>query len=163
SAVGLGCNNFGMKIGPEEATAVVHRALDEGITHFDTAESYGQGRSEEMLGAALGPRRDDVVIATKFGLVDPPTGGMRAGRTNIARACEASLRRLGTEHIDIYYLHRPDASTPIEETLDAMTDLVRAGKVRYLGHSSMPAWRIADAEHVAREIASQRFVASQIE
>ena len=163
SSLGLGCNNFGMKLEPDEATAVVHRALDEGITHFDTAESYGGGRSEEMLGAALVGRRDEVVVATKFGGSGTRTPLAPGSRSNVLRACEASLRRLGTDHIDLYYLHRPDPSTPIDETLDALDDLVRQGKVRYIANSGMPGWQVADADHVARQRTTARFVAAQIE
>ena len=163
SALGLGTNNFGMRIETDEAEAVVRQALDEGITHFDTAESYGGGRSEEMLGAALGKRRDEAVIATKFGSPGTPSAGARGSRANVIRACEGSLRRLGTDHIDLYYLHRPDRHTPIEETLDAMNDLVHQGKVRYIGNSAMPGWQVVDADHTARARGLERFVASQIE
>jgi aryl-alcohol dehydrogenase-like predicted oxidoreductase len=163
SALGLGGNNFGMKLEPSEAAAVVHRALDEGITHFDTAESYGGGRSEEMLGAALASRRHEVVIATKFGGRGPQIAVAPGSRSNVLRACEASLRRLGTDYIDLYYLHLPDPTTPIEETLGAMSDLVHQGKVRYLGNSAMPGWQVADAEHVARARVTERFVAAQVE
>ena len=164
SVLGLGCNNFGMKIDADEAAAVVGQALDEGVTHFDTAENYGGGRSEEMLGAALGKRRHEAIVATKFG--SPGTKGTvggRGSRSNIIRACEGSLRRLGTDYIDLYYLHRPDPSTPIEETLEALTDLVHQGKVRYLGNSSMPGWEMADAEHVARQRNTHRFAGAQLE
>jgi len=164
SVLGLGCNNFGMKIDADEAAAVVGQALDEGVTHFDTAENYGGGRSEEMLGAALGKRRHEAIVATKFG--SPGTKGTvggRGSRSNIIRACEGSLRRLGTDYIDLYYLHRPDPSTPIEETLEALTDLVHQGKVRYLGNSSMPGWEMADAEHVARQRTLHRFTGAQFE
>jgi aryl-alcohol dehydrogenase-like predicted oxidoreductase len=164
SVLGLGTNNFGMKMESDEAAAVVHQALDEGVTHFDTAETYGGGRSEEMLGAALGKRRHEAIVATKFGSPGTKdTLGARGSRRNVIRACEGSLQRLGTDYIDLYYLHRPDPQTPIEETLEALDDLVRQGKVRYIGNSAMPGWEIADAEHVARQRHLHRFVGAQIE
>jgi aryl-alcohol dehydrogenase-like predicted oxidoreductase len=164
SVLGLGCNNFGMKIEADEATAVVGAALDAGITHFDSAETYGMGRSEEMLGAALGKRRGEAIIATKFGSPGTKgTVGARGSRSNVIRACEGSLRRLGTDYIDLYYLHRPDPYTPIDETLDALSDLVYQGKVRYIGNSAMPGWEMVDAEHTSRVGRYQRFVAAQIE
>ena len=160
SVLGLGCNNFGMRIGPEETTAVVHAALDAGVTMFDTAEMYGGGKSEEFLGAALAEagRRDDVVIATKFG-----RAGAGGSRSEIIRACEGSLRRLGTDHIDLYYQHYVDRTTPIDETLAALTLLVEQGKVRYAGSSNVTGWQVAEADHTARERGSERFVACQIE
>jgi aryl-alcohol dehydrogenase-like predicted oxidoreductase len=165
SPVSLGCNNFGMKIDAAESKAVVDAAIDAGVTLFDTAESYGGGgRSEEHLGAALQGRRDEVLIATKFGSPSTqsayPSGG---SRRYVVAACEASLRRLGTEWIDLYYLHYVDAHTPIEETLAALDDLVRAGKVRYIASSNLAAWQIAEAEHVARASGGTRFVATQAE
>ena len=164
SVLGLGCNNFGMKIEADEAAAVVGAALDAGITHFDSAETYGMGRSEEMLGAALGKRRHEAIIATKFGSPGTrDTVGARGSRSNVIRACEGSLRRLGTDYIDLYYLHRPDPYTPIEETLEALDDLVRQGKVRYLANSAMPGWEMVDAEHVARQRSIHRFVGAQFE
>ena len=160
SVLGLGCNNFGMRIGAEETEQVVNAALDAGITHFDTAEMYGGGKSEEFLGAALAKsgRRDDVVIASKFGRAN--VGG---SRTEIIRACEGSLRRLGTDHIDLYYQHYVDRTTPIDETLAALTQLVEQGKVRYLGSSNVASWHVAEADHTAREHGSQRSVACQME
>lgn len=171
SAVGLGCNNLGR---PGTATmeqsgtdAVVGAALDAGITFFDVADMYGAhpGLSEERLGAALGARRDEVVIGTKFGLdmggANGPDGGARGSRAYIVRAVEASLRRLGTDWIDLYQFHTPDPQTPIEETLRALDDLVRAGKVRYIGHSNMTGWQIAQAEYVARELGTERFISAQ--
>jgi aryl-alcohol dehydrogenase-like predicted oxidoreductase len=159
---GLGCNQFGSTLDREGTAAVVHQALEEGITHFDTADSYGRGTSEEFLGAALGPRRDDVVIATKFSSAMGEGPYQRgASRSWVLRACEASLRRLDTDHIDLYYLHRPDRSTPVEETLGALDDLVRQGKVRYIACSNFGGWQIADAEHLARELGTERFVADQ--
>ena len=171
SVVGLGCNNLGR---PGTATleqagtdAVVHAALDAGITFFDVADVYGAepGLSEERLGRALGARRDDVVIGTKFGMdmggVAGDDGGARGSRRYIVRAVEDSLRRLGTDWIDLYQFHTPDPATPIEETLRALDDLVRAGKVRYVGHSNRAGWQIAQAEYVARELGVERFVSAQ--
>ena len=163
SAVGLGCNNFGMRIGADETAAVVHQALESGITFFDTAEMYGGGQSEEFLGDALGARRHEAVIATKFGA--PRSAGTFApgSRRSIIRACEGSLRRLGTDYIDLYYQHYPDPTTPIEETLEALTDLVGQGKVRYVASSNVVGWQIADADHLAAERGLQRFTGCQVE
>lgn len=171
SAVGLGCNNLGRRgavtEAQEGADAVVHAALDAGVTLFDTADTYGAepGLSERMLGAALGSRRDDVVVATKFGMdlrgAIGPDFGARGSRRYVVRAVEASLRRLGTDHIDLYQFHTPDPQTPIEETLDVLDDLVRSGKVRYIGHSNRAGWQIAEAEFVARARRGVRFVSSQ--
>lgn len=171
SVIGLGCNNLGR---PGTATleqagtdAVVHAALDAGITFFDVADIYGAepGLSEERLGRALGARRDEVVIGTKFGMdmggVAGDDGGARGSRRYIVRAVEDSLRRLGTDWIDLYQFHTPDPATPIEETLRALDDLVRAGKVRYVGHSNRAGWQIAQAEYVARELGVERFVSAQ--
>lgn len=163
SEVGLGCNNFGMRIDEPAAHKVVGAALDAGVTFFDTADMYGGGRSEEMLGRALGTRRDDVVVATKFGApVKTPYGG-GASRRHVMRACEASLRRLGTDHIDLYYMHYPDPETPVDETLSALDDLVRQGKVRYIANSNLAGWELVDADHIARNTNSARFVATQLE
>ncbi|WP_225348525.1 aldo/keto reductase [Micrococcus luteus] len=171
SVVGLGCNNLGR---PGTATLeqagtddVVHAALDAGITFFDVADVYGAepGLSEERLGRALGARRDEVVIGTKFGMdmggVAGDDGGARGSRRYIVRAVEDSLRRLGTDWIDLYQFHTPDPATPIEEILRALDDLVRAGKVRYVGHSNRAGWQIAQAEYVARELGVERFVSAQ--
>lgn len=171
SVVGLGCNNLG-RTGtatstPEGAAAVVGAALDCGITFFDTADCYGArpGLSEELLGRALSGHRDEAVIATKFGMdlhgADGPDFGARGSRSYVVRAVEASLRRLGTDHIDLYQFHTPDPSTPIEETLAALDDVVRAGKVRHIGHSNRSGWQIAQAEYVARELGTHRFVSAQ--
>jgi aryl-alcohol dehydrogenase-like predicted oxidoreductase len=163
SRVGLGCNNFGRRIGLDQARAVVDAAIDEGVTLFDTADSYGD--SEEILGTALDGRRDQVVLATKFGWdvggANGPDWGARGSRRYIRRAVERSLRRLRTDWIDLYQLHRPDGVTPMEETLAALTDLVREGKVRYVGSSNLPAWQVADAEWLARTRGSERFVSAQ--
>ncbi|WP_345494866.1 aldo/keto reductase [Nocardia callitridis] len=166
SVVGLGTNNFGMKLDFEHSKAVVHAALDHGITLFDTADSYGD--SEHRLGEILQGHRDDVVIATKFGNDVRRLGqdnGLdweaRGSRRYIRRAVENSLRRLRTDWIDLLQLHRPDPATPIEETLSALDDLVREGKVRYLGHSNFSGWQTADAEWVARTRHLERFISAQ--
>lgn len=164
SALGLGCNNFGMRIDQEQSTAVVHRALESGITLYDTAQMYGQGESERILGAALGARRDEAVIATKFGARQPEGRHQAtASRSNIIRECEASLRRLRTDHIDLYYLHFPDTRTPMAETLAALDDLVRQGKVRYIAASNFSGWRLVDAQHIADKLGTAAFVGNQVE
>ena len=174
SAIGLGCNNFGGRIGLEEARAVVHAALDSGITLFDTADVYGalgigtatshKGASEEILGTLLGPRRQDVVVATKFAMpMDDSGQRFGASRRYIVRAAEDSLRRLNTGWIDLYQQHAPDPATPIEETLSALDDLVRAGKVRYAGCSNFAAWQVADAMWTAQDRNLSPFVACQDE
>lgn len=171
STVGLGCNNLGRANTPTETQegtdAVVHAAIDAGITLFDVADVYGKtpGLSEEMLGKALRGRRDDVVVATKFGMDMHGANGndfaARGSRRYIVKAAEASLRRLGTDWIDLYQYHTPDPQTPIEETLSALDDLVRAGKVRYVGHSNRTGWQIAEAEFVARMGGYTPFISSQ--
>lgn len=167
SVVGIGCNNFGRKLDRDGTRAVVDAALDAGINFFDTADIYGEphGRSEEYLGAALRGRRDDVVLATKFGMnmsgMNGPDHGARGARRYLVRAAEASLRRLGTDHIDLYQMHEPDPGTPIEETLRALDDLVRDGKVRYLGNSNFSGWQIADAAWTARTAGLTPFVSAQ--
>ncbi|MGQ5259650.1 aldo/keto reductase [Micromonospora sp. ZYX-F-536] len=167
SVVGIGCNNFGRKLDLDGTQAVVDAALDAGITLFDTADIYGepQGGSEELLGQALKGRRDDVVVATKFGMdmngLNGPDFGARGSRRYIARAVEASLRRLGTDYIDLYQVHEPDPGTPIDETLAALDDLVRDGKVRYLGNSNFTGWQIADADWVASSNGRARFISAQ--
>ena len=162
SAVGLGCNNFGGRTDAAAAKAVVDAAIDHGITFFDTADVYGNQRSEVFLGEALGDRRQQVVIATKFGM---PTGKtpLESGgsRRYIMAAVEASLRRLNTDYIDLYQMHMPDAETPIEETMDALDTLVRQGKVRYIGCSNFSGWLIADANWTARDHGGARFVSGQ--
>ncbi|AQS88328.1 putative oxidoreductase [Neoasaia chiangmaiensis NBRC 101099] len=160
SAVGLGCNNLGGRIDDAASTSVVHHALDQGITLFDVADVYGRrdahaGASEEALGRALGPRRRDIVLATKFGMKmsagdDPDGRTSGASRRYIVSAVEASLKRLGTDWIDLYQLHAPDPLTPLEETLRALDDLTRAGKIRYAGVSNLPGWQVADAWHIAQ-------------
>jgi aryl-alcohol dehydrogenase-like predicted oxidoreductase len=171
SAVGLGCNNLGRPGTATEtqegADAVVHAAIDAGITLFDVADSYGKepGLSEQILGRALGSRREDVVVATKFGMdmrgANGRDFGARGSRRYIVKAAEASLRRLGTDWIDLYQFHTPDALTPVDETLSALDDLVRAGKVRYVGHSNRAGWQIAEAEFAARIGGYTPFISSQ--
>jgi aryl-alcohol dehydrogenase-like predicted oxidoreductase len=167
SALGIGCNAFGRRIDQERTTAVVAAALDNGVNFFDTADAYGEGASETLLGRALGSRRDEAVIATKFGMnmgdTYPGALSNRASRGYVARAVEGSLKRLGTDHIDLYQLHTPDRITPIEETLQALTDLVRAGKVRYIGCSNFTSWEVADAALVAEAIGSEHFITAQNE
>src|SRR6202011_1168196 len=143
SVVGLGCNNFGGRIGLEESRAGVHKVLDLGITLFDTADAYGnRGGSEDCLGQVLGERRKDIVLATKFGLpMDEAKILSGASRRYIMTDAEASLRRLRTAWSDLSQLHTPDALTPIEETLRALDDLIRQGKVRYVGNSNFAAWQ----------------------
>jgi aryl-alcohol dehydrogenase-like predicted oxidoreductase len=171
SVVGLGCNNLGRAHTATESQAgtdaVVTAALDAGVTLFDVADSYGRepGLSEAMLGKALAGRRDEAVVATKFGMdmrgANGPDFGARGSRRFIIRAAEASLRRLGTDWIDLYQFHTPDPRTPIDETLAALDDLVTSGKVRYLGHSNRAGWQIAEAEFVARSAGGARFISAQ--
>ncbi|MER7458082.1 aldo/keto reductase [Micromonospora sp. NPDC126480] len=167
SVVGIGCNNFGRKLDLDGTRAVVEAALDAGINFFDTADIYGepQGGSEELLGQALKGRRDDVVVATKFGMdmhgLNGPDHGARGARRYVMRAVEASLRRLGTDHIDLYQMHEPDPDTPVDETLAALDDLVTAGKVRYLGNSNFAGWQIADADWTATSQGRTRFISAQ--
>ncbi|MGH3425101.1 MAG: aldo/keto reductase [Nocardioidaceae bacterium] len=167
SVVGVGCNAFGSRIDADRTQSVVDAAIDAGITLFDTSDTYGLGASEEVLGKALGTRRDDVVVATKFGMdmrgVNGPDWGARASRRYVRRAVEGSLRRLGTDHIDLYQLHTPDFTTPIEETLEAMSELVTEGKVRYIGCSNFTAWQVVDADWAARTAGLQPFVSAQNE
>jgi aryl-alcohol dehydrogenase-like predicted oxidoreductase len=165
SAIGLGCNNFGGRIDLEASRAVVHAALDAGITLFDTADVYGErGGSEAALGEILGPRRKDIVLATKFAMPMDATGTLKgASRRYIIHAVEASLRRLKTDWIDLYQQHEPDPLTPIEETLRALEDLTRAGKIRYAGCSNMPAWQVVEAVWTARTAGLSGFVSCQDE
>jgi aryl-alcohol dehydrogenase-like predicted oxidoreductase len=165
SVVGLGCNNFGGRIDLQRTRAVVDAAIDAGITLFDTAEMYGKdGGSELALGEVLAGRRDKVVLATKFGhqKVDMgygPAAGAKGGRGYIRLAVEKSLRRLRTDYIDLYQLHTPDPLTPIEETIAALDELVAEGKVRYIGHSNLPGWQLADAAH--KSAARTPFISAQ--
>jgi aryl-alcohol dehydrogenase-like predicted oxidoreductase len=168
SVVGLGCTNFGKRVDLAGTREVVHAALDAGVTLFDTADIYGgQGASEELLGQVMGGRWDEVVLATKFGAdmggAVAPAWVPRGSRRYVRAAVEGSLRRLRAEHIDLYQLHEPDPCTPIEETLAALDDLVRAGTVRYVGSSNLAAWQIADADWTARTAGTAAFVSAQNE
>jgi aryl-alcohol dehydrogenase-like predicted oxidoreductase len=161
SAVGVGCNNFGTRIDADATRAVVDAALDAGVTFFDTADIYGRGESEALLGRALRGRRDRAVVATKFGHRN--AGPLAGGRPEtVRRAAEDSLRRLGTERIDLYQMHQPDPSVPIDETLGALRALVDAGVVREVGCSNFSAEQIRDAERAARRV-GVRFVSVQNE
>ncbi len=161
SIVGLGCNNFGRRLDLAQTQAVVDACLEAGITFFDTADVYGgDGESEELLGQALGARRDDVVVATKFGMkLDERRRG--AHPDYVRSACEASLRRLGTDRIDLLQLHQPDESVPIAETLGALDELVRVGKVREIGHSNHSSEQADAAEAAASATGGARFVCAQ--
>jgi aryl-alcohol dehydrogenase-like predicted oxidoreductase len=162
TVVGLGCNNFGWRIDEEASARVVHAGLEAGVNFFDTADIYGGTRSEEFLARALGRRRDEVVVATKFGMeIDEERRGARP--EYVRRACEDSLRRLRTDRIDLYQLHKPDPETPIEETLGALDELVRAGKVREIGCSNFSAEQLREADSKAREKGVARFVSVQNE
>jgi aryl-alcohol dehydrogenase-like predicted oxidoreductase len=167
STVGIGCNAFGSRVDQRTVDRIVGTALDTGVTLFDTADTYSRGASEQMLGKALGARRDDVVVATKFGMdmggLNGPDHEARGSRRYVRRAVAASLQRLGTDHIDLYQLHQPDRVTPVEETLAALGELVAEGKVRYVGCSNFAAWEVAHAHHVARELNVPGFVTAQNE
>jgi len=164
SLVGLGCNNFGQRMDLESSRAVIHKALDAGITLFDTADVYGgRGGSETVLGTVLGDRRKDVVLASKFGMAMDEGEKVGAARRYIMAAVEASLKRLKTDWIDLYQQHRPDPRTPIEETLRALDDLVRAGKVRYIGHSNFTPAQTIEAQWAARHFNLNTFVSAQDE
>jgi aryl-alcohol dehydrogenase-like predicted oxidoreductase len=173
STVGLGCNNFGRAgtatESQEGTDAVIGTAIDAGITFLDTADIYGaqRGLSETLMGVSLRGKRDKVVLATKFGMdmdgANGPDWGARASRRYVRLAVESSLRRLQTDWIDLYQLHRPDDTTPIAETLDVLDDLIREGKVRYIGHSNLAGWQVAEAEFTARAEGHPRFVSSQNE
>jgi aryl-alcohol dehydrogenase-like predicted oxidoreductase len=165
SLVGLGCNNFGMKIDLAASRAVINAALDAGITFFDTADMYGNGQSEEFIGQVLGPRRKEVVLATKFGGVAMmrKSGERWGARTYIVGCLEASLRRLHTEWIDLYQIHYPDPTTPVAETLTALDDLVRQGKVRAVGCSNFSGVQLTEATAQAQERRLVQFVTAQNE
>ena len=166
STIGLGCNNFGGRLDLEGTRAVIHAALDHGITLFDTADVYGnQGGSETLMGQVLGDRRKDIVLATKFGLpMDGEDGRLKGGsRRYIMSAVEASLKRLRTDWIDLYQYHKPDPLTPTEETLRALDDLVKQGKVRYIGSSNLPGWQVVEAQWTSKHLGLNRFVSCQDE
>jgi aryl-alcohol dehydrogenase-like predicted oxidoreductase len=165
SKVGLGCNNFGGRLDLEASRKVIHKALDSGITLFDTADMYGnRGGSESIIGEVLGARRKDIVLATKFGWEMDDAGRMKgASRRYIMTAIEASLKRLKTDWIDLYQYHKVDPLTPIDETLATLDDLVRQGKVRYIGCSNMPAWQVAKSQEISRSRGLASFVSCQDE
>jgi aryl-alcohol dehydrogenase-like predicted oxidoreductase len=161
SEIGLGCNNFGMRIDQAGTQAVIDAALEHGVTFFDTADVYGgQGKSEEMMGVAMKGKRHQIVLATKFAMPMGP-GKQGGSRRYIMDAVEASLKRLQTDYIDLYQMHRFDADTPLDETLDALDDLVTQGKVRYIGNSNYTGWQIADADWIARNAHQNRFISAQ--
>jgi aryl-alcohol dehydrogenase-like predicted oxidoreductase len=163
SEVGLGCNNFGGRIDLEATRAVVHKCLDLGINLFDTADVYGgSGKSEEFLGEVLGSRRSEILIATKFGHV-MSENKKGANPAYIRQAVDDSLSRLKTDVIDLYQLHTPDPTTPIEETLGALTQLVESGKVRFIGCSNLPAWEVADSLWISKTKGLKGFVSCQDE
>jgi aryl-alcohol dehydrogenase-like predicted oxidoreductase len=165
SAVGVGCNAFGNRIGLDAVRGIIDAADETGVTLLDTSDSYAVGQSEEMIGVALEGRRDRFVVATKFGSDMRGTNGAdrgaRGSRSYVRRAVESSLRRLRTDWIDLYQLHFPDPVTPMEETLSVLSDLVREGKVRYVGCSNLAGWQIADADWIARSSGFEPFVSAQ--
>ena len=166
SVVGLGCNNFSGRIDLEATRKVVHKALDLGISFFDEADTYGdpRGNSEACLGQILGDRRKGIVLATKFARPMDASGRFQgASRRYIMDEVEASLKRLKTDWIDLYQQHQPDALTPIEETLRALDDLVRQGKVRYIGCSTLPAWQVVEAQWTAKHLGLHHFISCQEE
>lgn len=173
STIGLGCNNFGRTGTTTETQAgtslVIDAAIDTGVTLFDTADIYGaeRGLSETLMGHALRGKRDQIVLATKFGMdmsgANGPDWDARGSRRYIRLAVEASLTRLQTDWIDLYQLHRPDPNTPIEETLSVLDDLIREGKIRYIGHSNLAGWQIAEAEFTARIGGHPAFISAQNE
>ena len=161
----LGCMMFGGRTGEEDSFAIIDRAIDAGVNFLDTADVYNRGASEEVVGKALrrNGKRDSIVLATKVHMVmdenDPNAGGNH--RRHIIEGCEASLRRLGVDHVDLYQIHRPSSEVPIDETLRALDDLIRAGKVRYVGTSTFAAWQLVEALWVAKELGLNRFVTEQ--
>src|SRR4051812_28805859 len=169
STVGIGCNAFSRRVDLDGVKDILAAARDTGVTLLDTADIYGDphGGSEELLGEALTGQRDHFVVATKFGMdmagANGEDFGVRGSRRYIRRAVEASLRRLRTDHIDLYQIHRPDPLTPIEETLAALTDLVREGKVRYIGSSNFTGWQVAEAEWMSRTRGLERMISAQNE
>ncbi|MGJ9423460.1 aldo/keto reductase [Aeromicrobium sp. CF3.5] len=166
-SVGIGCNAFGSRIDAGRVVSIVDAAIEHDVAFFDTADSYGLGASEELLGQAVRGRRDEVMIATKFGRdmqgVSGDDQGRRGSAAYVRTSVEASLRRLGVDHIDLYQLHTPDPATPIDETLGALDDLVQAGTVRAIGCSNMQAWQVVDADWTAGQTGQTRFVTAQNE
>jgi aryl-alcohol dehydrogenase-like predicted oxidoreductase len=163
SVAGIGCNNFGMRIDEDQSRAVVDAALDAGVTLFDTADLYGGGKSEEFLGRALGSRRDQVVLTTKFGMKKPPEGVAPGSAQWVAESCEGSLRALGTDRIELYLQHQPDPSTPIGDTLEAMNRLIDEGKVLEIGGSNFNAAQLDEMVAAAKERGLRPFVNLQNE
>jgi aryl-alcohol dehydrogenase-like predicted oxidoreductase len=162
SVAGLGCNNFGMRIDYERTVEVLNAAIEAGVNFLDTARMYGGGKSEEFMGEALKGKRDQVIIATKFGGPTKPNDAT-GSRQHMMRSVELSLRALQTDYIDLYQLHYPDPTTPIDETLSAMDTLVQQGKVRYIGCSNFTGWMVADASWVAKTRGFERFITVQNE
>jgi aryl-alcohol dehydrogenase-like predicted oxidoreductase len=165
SVIGLGCNNFGARIDLAASRLVIDKAIELGITLFDTADIYGnRGGSETILGEVLGVRRSDIVLASKFCMEMDDSGRSKgSSRRYIVQAVEASLRRLKTDWIDLYQLHAPDPNTPMEETLRALDDLIHSGKVRYIGCSNVPAWGVADSQWISKSLGINRFISCQDE
>lgn len=162
SAIGLGGNTFGATVDGDEAVQTIQQAIDQGITFIDTADVYSMGRSEELVGKAIAGQRESVVVATKCGIqLDSGAHAGGLSRRWIIQAAEDSLRRLGTDYIDLFYAHRPDPSTPIDETLRAMDDLVRSGKVRYIGCSNYRSWEVARGIGISQHLGLDRWVAAQ--
>lgn len=162
SVVGLGCNNFGMRMDYQDSEVVVRKCLEMGITLFDTADIYGGSKSEEFLGKALGADRQNVVVASKFAVPMGEGPLMKgASRRYIMNAVEASLQRLGTDYIDLYQVHFPDPDTPLEETMRALDDLVRSGKVRYIGNSNFAGWEVASGHFIAEQRNLTPFISAQ--
>lgn len=164
SSIGLGCNNFGLTLDAQSSQQIIHRALDLGVTLFDTAPIYGAqwGASEDILGRALGARRHEAVIVSKFGMT-PDYTVRDSSRSGILSAIEASLRRLNTDYLDLYMLHWPDVSTPMEETLRVLDDLVSSGKVRYIGCCNLPAWQVVEAKWLSKTDKLHEFIVCQDE
>jgi aryl-alcohol dehydrogenase-like predicted oxidoreductase len=163
SLVGLGCNNFGGRIDIEASRKVIDRAIEQGITHFDTADTYGGSRSEEFIGEILGDRRKRIVLATKFGMLADAVPGVRGTAGYVRRAVEASLKRLRTDWIDLYYMHQPDPETPVAETLGALDELVKAGKVRHVAMSNFSAAQTNEVVATAKRLGVAGFVVAQDE
>lgn len=165
--VGIGCNAFGARVDAERVVEIVDAAIEQGAAFFDTADVYGFGASEELLGAAIRGRRDSVIVATKFGMdvqgINGPDDGRRGSAAYIRASIDASLRRLNVDYVDLYQFHTPDRETPMDETLGALNELVEAGKVRAIGCSNLRAWELVDANWRARTAGTARFVTAQNE
>jgi len=162
SVVGLGCNNFGVRCDFEQTEDVINAAIENGITFFDTADIYGgHGGSESFMGMILKGRREQIVLGSKFGMDMGTSDVARGSRRYVRKAIEASLRRLHTDYLDLYQFHEPDPHTPIEETLSALDELVKEGKVRYIGSSNFAGWQIAEAELVSQAKNTERFISAQ--